>query len=848
MSENFVAKRLKNQRKRLSTAFAFALMLTIAATLVASPVANAHDPAWNVPTYAYITVGPDPVGVDQLVTVVFWVDKIPPTAAGIAGDRWYYILEVSKPDGSNETVPGPLISDPVGGSYALYTPDQAGTYTFTVRFGPQVVTGSNGTGIYNYNIAINDTYLASTATATLDVQQEPIPNPPTYPLPTEYWTRPIEGQNRAWYTIASNWLRSPQIVGRKQPDGVAPDSAHVMWTKPIAFGGVVGGSYTIPDITFYDGTAYESPGGSPIIMYGRLYYPLPRSDASTGGGYVCIDLTTGETLWWQNYTLNPSFGQLFDYESINQHGVIRNGYLWATSGTTWSAYDPLTGNWLFTETDVPAGTSAYGPNGEILRYVLNTGGHWLALWNNTAAHGLTAATNPTDTTSSNFYQWRPVGKTVNASDAYSWNVSIPWLMTGATIVSIIYDDVLLGSNGSLPTVGSWAPYTMWAMSLKPDSKGQLLWMKNYDAPTGNITRGVAPQWMSELVDPETRVFTMYDKETIRWLGYSIDNGSLLWGPTPSESPLNYYSDIGIPRYDVDDGKLYSVGLSGILYCYDLRTGEQLWNYTGAPAGFAAPWPNWPMGIGAIADGKVYLFTTEHSANSPHWVGVKMRCVNGTTGEEIWTLDNYGCQGSIAIADGYLITLNLYDMQTYCIGKGPTATTVEAPLTAITAGSSVVIQGTVTDIAAGTKQEEQAARFPNGVPAVSDDSVSDWMAYVYMQKPCPTNATGVEVSLDAVDPNNNLIHIGTATSDTSGTFSYTWTTPDVPGDYTITASFAGSKSYWGSYAETHATVSEAPPATAPPEYPEPIDNTMTIVYATIAIIIAVAIAAIWIRRK
>jgi hypothetical protein len=170
------------------------------------------------------------------------------------------------------------------------------------------------------------------------------------------------------------------------------------------------------------------------------------------------------------------------------------------------------------------------------------------------------------------------------------------------------------------------------------------------------------------------------------------------------------------------------------------------------------------------------------------------------------------------------------------------------MTAITAGENVVIRGTVTDIAAGTKQHEQAARFPNGVPAVSDDSMSAWMEYVYMQKPRPTNATGVEVSLDAVDPNNNVIHIGTATSDTSGTFSYTWTTPDVPGDYTITATFVGSESYWGSYSETHTVVSEAPAATAAPEYPQPIDPTMTIIAVGIAIIIAVAIVGILLYRK
>jgi len=819
------------------------LMVTIAVTLVALPVANAHDPPWEMPTYAYIALSPHPVGVNQAVTAVFWIDKIPPTAAGIAGDRWKFYLDITNPEGNKQTV-GPLTSDPVGGSWYTYTPDQVGEYTFTVRFGPQLITGSDGTGIYNYNIAINDTYLESSATATLTVQEEAIPEPPIYPLPTEYWTRPIEGQNTLWSSIASNWLRSPQIVGRVQPNGLAPNSAHVMWTKPIAFGGVVGDSYEIPGLTFYDGTAYESPFNAPIILYGRLYYPLPLSDQRDGSGYACVDLRTGETLWEENYAVNPSFGQLFDYESMNQHGVIRNGYLWANQrgSTTWMAYDPLTGNSVFNETNVPSGTSVYGPNGEILIYQLDATGKWLACWNNTAAQGLTGTRDPNDYTSSSYYQWRPVGKEVDAANAYSWNVTASWLPAGSTIVAILQDDILLGRAGSLPGPGTWSPYTMWGMSLKPDSRGQRVWMKNYDAPEGNISRMVGPFFMGEYLEAETRIFTMYDKETLQWWGYDLDSGNYVWGPTESEASLNYYSDVGLPRYDVHDGKLYSVGMAGMVYCYDHSNGDLLWNYTTGSSGLDAPWPNWPLGLGAIADGKVYVFTTEHSANAPHWVGVQMRCINATNGDEVWTVDSYGSQGSIAIADGYMIYLNLYDMQIYCIGKGPSATTVTATPKVSTYGDSVLVEGSVFDIAAGTTQNEQAARFPSGVPAMSDESVSAWMEYVYMQKPLPTDATGVEVILETLDPNGNYYEIGRTTSDAKGAFAYAFT-PEVPGLYTIIASFKGSESYYGSIAETFVNVEEAPQASPTPTPPPPSMADIYLMPATIGIIVAIVIATL-----
>jgi outer membrane protein assembly factor BamB len=826
-------------------------MLTITATIVALPIANAHTPAWNVPTYAYITVGPNPVGVNQPVTLVYWLEWIPPTASGAGGDRWRgWTIEVTEPDETKQTITlSP--SDPVGGGYYLYTPDQVGTYTFNFSFPGQILSRTGPTGIVGSTSAYEgDTFQASSATATLTVQQEPIPPVPSYPLPTEYWSRPIEGQNTNWWTISSNWLAGSHIVDSFQQDGTAPNSAHVMWTKPIESGGVVGGSRTyINGATFYDGTAYEGKFTGPIIMCGRLYYNLPRSDVGSGGGYACVDLRTGEEIYWQNMTA-PSFGQLYYYESMNQHGVVPNGYLWRTASaagvTTWMAYDPLDGNLLFNETNVPSGTTIYGPNGEILIYQMNYAARWLALWNNTCEQqGLHGALG----TGSSAFQWRPVGKTVNMSKAYSWNVTIPDLPGKATptIAKVIPDDLVLGRSTSFEGIGTWGtpdPWTMWAISLKPEKRGQLSWIKNYSAPAGNLTLYPGP------VDPETRVFTMWQRDALVWSGYSIDNGTLLWTAKPEED-WGFYAHTWAVAY----GKLYSAGL-GIVYCYDLKDGRQLWNYS-APGGLAVPYPNYPLAVTTVADGKVYLGTIEHSRGAPYWKGAKLHCVNASTGDVIWTLDSAssstaGGLGAIttgfALADGYFTYINLYDMQIYCVGKGPSATTVEAPMTAITAGESLVLRGRVTDISAGTKQHEQAARFPNGVPAMSDKSMGAWMEYVYMQKPLPNDATGVEVSLDTLDPNNNFIHIGTATSDTSGTFGYTWTPPDVPGDYTITATFAGSGSYWGSYAETHTVVSEAPAATAPPEYPQPIDPTLTIVGVGIAIIIAVAIATILILRK
>jgi hypothetical protein len=221
----------------------------------------------------------------------------------------------------------------------------------------------------------------------------------------------------------------------------------------------------------------------------------------------------------------------------------------------------------------------------------------------------------------------------------------------------------------------------------------------------------------------------------------------------------------------------------------------------------------------------------------------MTCVNATTGDITYTLN--GGVFPLAAADGYVIGYAINDGKLYCVGKGQTSTTVSAPQTAITAGTTVIISGTVLD---------QSAAQPN-TAAISDENMSVWMDYLNMQNSTLLNAPpaciGVPVTLTAVDPNGNAINIGTVTSDTSGSFAYQWT-PTTAGMYTIYATFTGSNSYYSSYAETHATVSTTPtvsPTPTPVSGLATTSSVMTyIIIAAIAIIIAIAIVGALILRK
>ena len=213
---------------------------------------------------------------------------------------------------------------------------------------------------------------------------------------------------------------------------------------------------------------------------------------------------------------------------------------------------------------------------------------------------------------------------------------------------------------------------MWAISLKPESRGVLLWTKDYATPAGNLTRSF------RFVDPVNRVFIFWDKETVTYSGYSLDDGSLLW-TTPSENPWNLYANGGgaIWTQTTAYGKLYSTGYSGIVYCYDTKTGNQLWNYsTAVMAGYATPYGGYPLGVAAVADGKIYLHTNEHSSGAPYWKGAPLICLNATTGEEMWTLPFHGSSGYVpwgyAVADGYFIA------STYMTSKYTASAKVQAP--------------------------------------------------------------------------------------------------------------------------------------------------------------------------
>ncbi len=861
-----------NNKNKKAITLATILALFLTSTLILVPASTAQT-SGEMASYAYLIVEPNPVGVGQTTYIAMMIDTPLPSSSESNDIRRHdYKLTITAPDGKVTTQSWARVADTTGVQSTPFTPDQEGTYEILFEYPDQTYTWTREEG---GNAAWTGvTFLGCDATVYLTVQADPIASTPDSPLPTEYWTRPIFGEDSNFYVVGSHWLGNTasgyapganqlgtfQQSGMSlwQQSGTGPDSSHIVWTVPYEDGGIVGGLNTgITGATFYSGGSYEGRFQNALIINGRLYYKQPLSDqVSTGAtgaaAYTCRDLRTGEILW-TNDNINPTFGQLYCYESPNQHGVIPNGYLFQAIGTTWVAYDSLTGRWLFNLTNVPAGgVLAYTSQGEIVKYILNyntnTKTGWLALWNWTFANTVPAGLPGTGT---NYLQYRPVGKNIDTSKAYSWNVTINSDLTGAlstqnpTIQYILPGDIILGTTpsiapGVLSLRGTVNPYTVWALSLEDSNKGSLLWKKSYTAPSGNMTLNLGP------LDPVNRVWTTTTAEDMQYQGYSLTNGEKMWSTSMTIRPMQFFSSgSGAGQRCVTAyGNIYTQGFGGEIFCIDTQTGNTLWKYNNTYSGLDTGWGLMPLFIGAICDDKIYAFNNEHSPNSPLYKGYSIYCINATTGEEIYKMLSWsgqtGGQGlsTQILADGTLVYYNYYDNQLYAIAKGPSQTTVTASPKVSTLGSKVLVEGKVIDISVGTKQTEQAARFPAGVPAVSDASQADWMEYVYMNQQKPIDATGVEVTLSVIDPNSNYYVVGTATSDASGAFKLAFT-PEVPGTYTVIASFMGSGSYYGSSAQTAVYVDEAAATPAPTDAPESAAD-MYILPGIIAIIAAIVI--------
>ena len=710
--------------------------------------------------------------------------------------------------------------------------------------------------------------------AHLTVQQNPVPAIPTNPLPTSYWTRPVQAGNGVWSAITGNWLGfggssfantgKYNITGNYNPYSQAPKAAHIMWTKPVAFGGLVGGEFGGTDTSNYYSTSQYEPKWAPIIINGVMYYVTYPGAYTTPAGWVAVDIRTGQTLWTKNTTDVLRCGQLLQMVNPNQYGST--AYLWSNplavvsfnlgtgpsvNSTIWNMWDAQTGNYILSIVNASAMTLTEDASGNLIGYFVNssaTNAHppTLNMWNSTQAILYPNSQFVLGTTVAN-WNWRPLqNQVIDFKRGIVWSIPLPTNISDVPLpqtlaINSVNSGVVLMTAIPSPDVSGTFNTGFGIEAGFNSNTGVQLWITN---------RTLAAFARDQITKVGYGVYVRLDADLGTIRAFSLNTGNLVWGPIqltgdngnfPVPDP---YNSIGGYQTELANGTLYIMGFGGDIWAVDVLTGHELW-YTNTntligEAGSDTPygiWPLWVFSGGSIADG-VYFLNVGHEYSPPLFRGAQQIAINTTNGQLIWKILGFDVTNAAPIVDGTMIALNAYDNQLYAYGKGPSAMTVEAqPF-----DSAIVIRGKVVDVSAGTQQQAQKGNFPNGVPAVSDASQSAWMEYVYMQQQKPTNTTGVPVTISVLDSNGNYRQIGSTTSDASGLFTFTWT-PDITGDFTVVANFAGSESYYPTSAETSFTVGLPVPTASPAPTAAPSASDLYFVPAIAGLFVFVAIIGV-----
>jgi outer membrane protein assembly factor BamB len=824
-------KHLESKTK-IST-IAIILLLTLSAMIVALPAVTAQPgTTWN--TWAVCEVVPNVVGVNQPVLVAYGLTR--QTAWPQAG--WYDItITVTRPDGQTETL-GPFMTDTTGLSGTSYTPTQVGTYTFQSHF-PQQDIEQTAAGV-----EAGTTMLASnSAPIEVEVTSTPAVYFPAAQQPTGYWTRPIDAQNREWSWFAGSYLDGSyyrNMYNRYVPYNDGPETAHILWEYVQDQGGLAGSTLKGGQYSFETGDAYEGKWANPVIVAGILVGNAhPRGEQET----YAIDLRTGEELWRKQLGDSIDFGQIMYWDTMNMHGAF--AYIWSTQGSTWRAWDPLTGRSEYNMTGVPGGSRVIGPNGEIMLYNINTRAATISIWNSTAAFYqrqliLEGLDNPL-----RYYnagRWRAIGQEFDAGNGTQFEGSIPADLPGGVEI-VIPEYRAIGSNTNWAGGAPEQNPQYWAIDLRPGHEGQLVFNQPWTIPEQGLHVDFTG---SHPYSVEDDLFIVSAKETRKHYALSMSTGQQLWETTWTEPYFNSFANLYMDPWGQAvcvEGKLLTGGFGGVINAYSLTDGSHLWEYKLAdPYSEQLFGNNWPSPIGFVTDGKVYLFHMEHSVINPMPRGAPTACIDLNTGTEIWRVNGIrlGTRwgGQPIIGDSTIVGFSSYDNTITAIGKGPSATTVSAPETGVAKGSKALISGTVMDVSPGTKDPKQMMRFPNGVPAVSDASMSEMMLYVYKTEQPSMDIMGVTVQLEAIDPEGEYLYIGATTTDMYGNYGHDFT-PAKEGKYMIMASFKESGGYYGSTDTAYLAVG---PALAPsgPITPEPHAPLIT---TEVAIILVAAVAAI-----
>jgi hypothetical protein len=858
----------------MTSTFLLMSVVPVQAQQTTGPIPDGVTPDGTVDTQIYMSFRPNPVGLGQ----TFLVNLYTVPAPGANRLHEDFTVTITKPSGDETSFTMNSYPDD-GTAWFEWIADEVGDWTIQFDFlgtyfpagiymDGEMVPAPIGRSTTTYDESVY--FLpVSTGPESLTVQEDMVYSWPEAELPTDYWTRPVAYEYREWWPILGDYpWRGPAtspLFETMYPDTnpvgrgggthnfftawvEGPESAHVVWKRECQIAGILGGDQGVKpaEANLFAGNGMGSgayANGKPDVIYqGKAYEVVTTTVEQIVDGTItyvpstmlqCYDIRTGEVFWETSVDVaSIGFGPYptvyyapteIEYEGIANPGgggdaqqsasvsliMVGQGHL--------MKWRPMTGE-LFLDVSLdPISGGTYYRNGYCLTVqTLGNGEHRLL-------------------------NWTTFGTSASFASRIVSNVTFPWSSLPDTT------DYNVGIASRQVTVTEGGAYVGLTIGAASVVTGELLWEKTitdltqYSTNTNNADHGM--------------IAVLTGQGTIK--AWSLYDGSLVWTTEQMDYPWDAAS-FGAYSIHSAYGKLIWPGYSGV-YAFDWNDGSLAWKYE-APAEFPYETPyidadgntmySWNNG-GTIADGKLYIYNTEHSATVPITRGWKMHCIDIASGEQVWsTMIAGGSSKHLTdlgpVADGYL-TLAASDGYMYVFGKGQSETTITAPNVAVPVGTSMVITGTVLDTSPAQP----------GTPCVSVGSMGAQMEYIHHQMPLEgihgdRVIEGVEVLLTAVASDGSCTDLGTTvTNGYYGTYGFTWT-PETEGTYEIIASFAGDASYGSSAAATTIAVgpSQTPATPIEPDTPATnfISTELAIALAAIVACIIGAVAFFVLRKR
>jgi hypothetical protein len=552
--------------------------------------------------------------------------------------------------------------------------------------------------------------LPCNVTRTITVQQDPIPYPvEDTPLPTEAWSFPINVYNREWRNIAGPWYQQYYNASRGSynPYTEAPQTAHIQWLSPpvTGEGGYVGATDQYKGIET-TGIYTSSAMNIRTIMAGRGYY-------TASNVIYCVNISTGQLLW--------SVPGSFSVGATRSRAPV----LYYFGSNVFQIYDALTG----------------------------------AMTLNVTGMSMTLYDDPYVLTLSNdrLIKWTTAGTSNNFTSRILWNSSLApyygvynlnmnwWYVIENGVFAMRLSKYLAGLAGGTQPYSSAIVHKIIGFNM---TTGEQIYDQDIADPAdpdtwylqqGPCTGSAYGKFYftitgnPEQMDPPNGAGG--------YIAFDIATGEFSWLSEPFNYPWGdffAYMPMGSGY-----GYIYSLGYDGV-YALNANNGTIAWHYTPGNSQMETPYSSWPFGsVGpVIGGGIIFAPETEHSPTL-YYRGNALKAINAYNGSEVWDIMGYYTPTSLAY--GTLMATETPSGYTYAFAKGETATTVAVQNDVYTKGNSILIKGTVTD-------QSPAQR---GSPAIADASMTACMEYLHMQQPKPTNATGVKVTLTAIDSDGKI---------------------------------------------------------------------------------------------